>query len=94
MISGENFRVFEVAACGRVSFSTFKPDLAECLEPEQEVVVFEGADDLRAKVDHYLTHLDELHGIAVAGRRRVLDEHTYQHRARTIVECLEACASP
>jgi spore maturation protein CgeB len=89
MVSGENFRVYEVAACGRVSFSKFKPDLVKSLEPDVEVVVFDDADDLRKKLDHYLSHPDELDRIAQAGRQRVLSEHTYDHRAAVIMRHLE-----
>jgi spore maturation protein CgeB len=85
MVAGENFRVFEVAACGGVCVSTFKPDLARCFEPGAEVVVFDDADDLTEKLRHYLSHPDELAAVGRAGRRRVLAEHTYDHRAAVIV---------
>ena len=88
MVHGENFRVFEVAACGGLSISGLKPDLAGCLEPGSEVAVFEGAGDLRAKVDALLEDPDERHRLAAAGRRRVLAEHTYDHRATSILETL------
>jgi spore maturation protein CgeB len=92
MIRGENFRVFEVAACGGASFSSFKPDLVECFEPGSEVVVFDDADDLRDKVRHYLSRPDELDAVRAAGRRRVLAEHTYDHRAAVIMRHLRgAC---
>jgi spore maturation protein CgeB len=91
MINGENFRVFEVAACGGVSFSRAKPDLTICLEPGREVVLFEGADDLRALVDEYLGQPTLLAAVAAAGRERVLSAHTYDHRARAILDALE-CA--
>ena len=88
MVAGENFRVFEVAACGGASFSTFKPDLVRCFEPDVEVVVFDDADDLREKLRHYLSNPDELDAIRDAGRRRVLAEHTYDHRAAVITRHL------
>lgn len=88
MVHGENFRVFEVAACGGASVSAWKPDLAQALEPGREVIVFDGPDDLRKKVDHYLRRPDDLDEIAHAGRARVLAEHTYEHRARTIIDSL------
>jgi spore maturation protein CgeB len=92
MVSGENFRVFEVAACGGVSFSTFKPDLAACFEPGREVVVFDDADDLRDKLRHYLGHPDELDAVRDAGRARVLADHTYDDRAAVILRHLRgAC---
>jgi spore maturation protein CgeB len=90
MLNGENFRVFEVAACGGLSCSTFKPDLVNALTPDHEVIVFDGADDLRKRVGHLLAHPDELAEIAAAGRRRVLAEHTYDHRAATILDAARA----
>jgi spore maturation protein CgeB len=88
MIHGENFRVFEVAACRGVSFSTFKPDLVACFEPGEEIVVFEDEQDLLQLVDYYLNHPNELDKIAEAGRQRALAEHTYDHRAQFILEQL------
>ena len=61
MIYGENFRVFEVAACGGVSFSLPKPDLLRCFKPDSEIVIFENVDDLRKKLDYFLARPDELH---------------------------------
>jgi spore maturation protein CgeB len=92
MVNGENFRVFEVAACGGASFSAFKPDLVTSFEPGEEVVVFDDADDLRAKLHHYLDRPDELDALRAAGRRRVLAQHTYDHRAAVILRHLRgAC---
>ena len=88
MVHGENFRVFEVAACGGLSVSAPKPDLAQCLEPGREVVVFDGPEDLRAKVGYLLSHPEERAELAAAGRQRVLADHTYDHRARAIIDAL------
>ncbi len=74
MVAGEDFRVFEVAACGGASFSMFEPDLVRCFDP----------DDLRKKLRHFLSNPDELDAIRGAGRRRVLAEHTYDDRAEVI----------
>ena len=89
MIRGENFRVFEVAACGGVSFSTASADLESCLTPDREVVLFEGPDDLSERIDDLLSRPAELAAVAGAGRRRVLAEHTYDHRAVSILDALE-----
>jgi spore maturation protein CgeB len=86
MVAGENFRVFEVAACGGLSVSAPKPDLLACFEPGREVVVFDGAHDLVATVEHHLANPDQRDEIAEAARRRVSAEHTYHHRARTILD--------
>lgn len=47
------------------------------------------ADSSEAAVDAYRHLLDDAHAAAEMGaraRERVLDEHTYQHRARQLLE--------
>ena len=89
MINGENFRVFEAAACGTASFSAYKSDLVQLLEPGSEVVLFEDVGDLTTKIDYYLAHPDDLEAIGSAARQSVLEEHTYDHRAQTIMRHVE-----
>jgi spore maturation protein CgeB len=91
MFDGENFRVFEVAACGGVVLARYSPDLERCFDLRNEVVLFNEPTDLRTTLTHYLSHPDELLQVAEAGRRRVLAEHTYGHRAATIIEHLRQC---
>ncbi|MGH9152789.1 MAG: CgeB family protein [Acidimicrobiales bacterium] len=88
MVHGENFRVFEVAACGGLSISRSTPDLVRLLDPGKEILVFDGPERLRRAVDHYLRHPDQRDEIAAAGRRRVLRDHTYDHRAAAIMSTL------
>jgi spore maturation protein CgeB len=62
--------------------------LERCFEPDKEVIVFEDEDDLQRKVEFYLAHPEKLETIARAARRRVLAEHTFDHRAQTILRHL------
>jgi spore maturation protein CgeB len=48
------------------------------------VGVFESTDDLIERVGWWLAHPDECQAVADAGYRRVLAEHTYDHRFREI----------
>lgn len=88
-INGVSNRIFEVAACGGVSISEYKPDLINCFEPDKEIILFKDADDLRAKVDYYLTHPDKLAAIGQAAHQRALAEHTYDHRVQVILQYIE-----
>jgi spore maturation protein CgeB len=88
MINGENFRVFEVAACGGVSFSLPKPDLLKCFEPDSEIVIFENVEDLHKKLNYFLERPEELRKIGQTSQKRVLAEHTYAHRVKFILNCL------
>jgi spore maturation protein CgeB len=48
-------------------------------------VIATGPSDWFDKVDHFLAHPDERHRIIEAGRARVLEEHTYHHRAQRML---------
>jgi spore maturation protein CgeB len=87
-IDGVTCRPFEVAACGGFCLSEPKKDLSLFFTPGEEMVTFEGQDDLRDKARYYLAHEDERLEIAARARARALREHTYEHRARQVLAAL------
>lgn len=84
-IKGRNF---EVPGCGGFLLTERVPHLERYFELGREVAVFEGADDLVDNVRYWLEHADERRQIAEAGYRRVISEHTYDHRFAAIFEVL------
>jgi spore maturation protein CgeB len=86
MLYGENFRVFEVAACGGVPITRAVPDLLRCFVPGEEVLTFESAGDFPKLIQHWLSDPAGLAAIGAAGRRRVIADHTYDHRAAAICD--------
>jgi spore maturation protein CgeB len=75
-------RLFEAAACGTPVISDGWPGIEEFFEPELEILVARrGTDVLR-----WLRSLDEdrRRELGAAARRRVLAEHTADHRAETL----------
>jgi len=87
-VDGVTCRPFEVAACGGFCLSEPKKDLGVFFRLGEEVVVFEGVEDLRDKLRYYLRHDEERREIAARGRARALGEHTYEHRVREILETI------
>ena len=83
-VDGVTCRPFEVAACGGFCLSEPRKDLALFFRPDDEMVTFQDAADLRKKAAYYLAHEDERRDIAARARARALREHTYEHRAREI----------
>jgi len=75
-------RLFEAAACGVPIISDDWPGLSELFRPHHEILIARTADD----VAHYLRTLDpaESAQIGARARRRVLAEHTADHRAREL----------
>lgn len=84
-IKGRNF---EVPGCGGFLLTERVPHLGRYFEFDREVAVFDTADDLVDKVRHWLEHDEERQRVAEAGYRRVMSEHTYDHRFAAIFEAL------
>jgi spore maturation protein CgeB len=80
-IKGRNF---EVPGCGGFLLTERVPHLERYFELGREVAVYDGVDDLVEQVGHWLSHDDERAGVAEAGYRRVMAEHTYDHRFEEI----------
>jgi spore maturation protein CgeB len=87
-------RLFEAAACGTPIISDTWPGLDELLEPGSEVLLAES----REEVLRYLTQMPEPERRAVGerARRRILREHTAEHRALELEHHIAAvmAASP
>jgi spore maturation protein CgeB len=78
-----NNRVFEALACGALLLSDRVPAIEELFG---DVVVFtEGWGDTREKLAHWLARPDERARLGALARARILERHTYDHRAREIV---------
>jgi spore maturation protein CgeB len=79
-------RLFEAAACGTPILTDAWPGLDEFFVPEQEIaVVADTADVLRRLADDDGTR----RAMARRARRRILREHTPDHRARQLEHELE-----
>jgi spore maturation protein CgeB len=85
-------RVFEVAAAGGCLITDAWEGIELFLEPDKEVLV---AADGEA-VANYLVSLDPTQAriIGQAAHRRILAEHTYQHRALQLQQILNAERKP
>lgn len=84
-----NMRLYEGTGSGALLLTDPGRNLTELFEPGREVLVYEDADDLVAKLRHHLEHDDERRRVAVAGQARTLREHTYERRMAELAELLE-----
>ncbi|HET6148662.1 MAG TPA: glycosyltransferase [Polyangia bacterium] len=73
-------RVFDVLACGGFVLAERSAALAELFEIGVEVDCYATADELTAKVAHYLAHPAAAHAIALRGRAAVQQRHTIAAR--------------
>ena len=93
MVNGENFRLFEIAACEAFCLTTPKPDLERWFHPGHDLETFASADELRAKVGRFLADPAARRERARASRQIVLGGHTYDHRAAQVLDALGLRAS-
>ncbi|MBI1952748.1 MAG: glycosyltransferase [Candidatus Omnitrophica bacterium] len=88
--AGLNARAFELLGCGTFELTDHVPGMEELLTPEREVATYRSPGEAREKVSYYLRHPEEARRMAQEGRRRVLQEHTYLHRMRTLLKPFDA----
>jgi spore maturation protein CgeB len=80
-IKGRNF---EVPGCGGFLLTEDVAHLDRYFEIGKEVAVYDTTEELIDQVGYWLAHEDERAAVAQAGYRRVLTEHTYDHRFEEI----------
>ena len=83
-------RFFEAAACGTPLITDWWEGLETFFEPEREVRVVANAEDVE---DALKLPKGELASMAAQARRRTLEEHTGEVRARQLLDYLEEARS-
>ena len=81
-------RPFELAACGAAIVSNPYDGMDRWFEPGSEVVVVEDAADAIAAYRDLLGDPAQAEEMGRRARMRVLDEHTYRHRARQVIDLI------
>lgn len=85
---GFTMRTFEASGTGGVQLCD-RADVADLYAPGEEIVVFDGAEDLCAQASALLADPVRAARIRRAGRARTLAEHTLVHRARALHDLWE-----
>jgi spore maturation protein CgeB len=82
---GLNLRAFEIPAAGGIGTYPDVPDLPRCFEPGREILVYRSPEDLARQFQELLSHPERAAAMIHAGHERVLRDHTFEQRARTIL---------
>jgi spore maturation protein CgeB len=83
-----SFRLLELPANGVMQISDGGPYLSKWFDVGKEVVGYDEADDLVAKISYYLDHEDERLQIAAAGHRAVMQRHRLRRRMHETAELI------
>jgi len=85
-----NFKMLEGPACGAMLL-TDKPRDFEAMGfiPDWNVVLYDGIEDMRKKILHYLMDDKKRHGVSMGGLTLVRSMHSCEHRVREMTQILE-----
>jgi spore maturation protein CgeB len=81
-------RLFELAACGAAVVSNPLNGIERWFDPERELRVVADSDEATAVYGELLADPAQAEELGRRARERVLDEHTYAHRARRLLDLL------
>lgn len=83
-------RPFELSAMGCCIVANPYLGIEEWFEPGKELFVVNTAEEAADRYRYLLAHESERLAVGAAARARVLKEHTFQHRARQLVEIVQS----
>ena len=83
-----NPRTFELAGLGAFQLTDFRDLLPLHFDLREELVALRTWKDMKIAIEYFLKHREKRDRFAKKARERVLEEHTYAHRAREIVGIL------
>jgi len=81
-------RPFELAAAGAAIVSNPHAGIEQWFEPGEEIVIVEDAGQALATYHSLLDDPAQAEAMGARARERVLDEHTYAHRARRVLDLI------
>lgn len=81
-----NQRIFDAPAAGAFVLTDWRDQMDSLFEPGKEIVFYRDPDEVPDLLRHYLGHPPERRRIAEAARRRVLAEHTWEHRLQALLD--------
>ena len=81
-------RPFELSAMGCCIVANPYEGIEEWFEPGKELFVVQSSEEAVDRYRYLLAHDGERAAVGAAARARVLKEHTFQHRARQLVQII------
>lgn len=88
--SGIPLRIWDVLGCGGFLLTNYQAEIPYYFKEGDDLVCFDGLEDLCEKVGYYLEHEEERKRIAWNGYCKVREKHSYIERIHTILDTV-AC---
>lgn len=84
----DNVRLYESTGMGAMLITDAKKNLGELFEIGKEIETYNSLEELIEKINYYLEHEEARKKIALAGQKRTLKDHTYEVRAKRLLEII------
>lgn len=84
--SGIPLRIWDVLGCGSFLLTNYQAEIPYYFKEGEDLVCFDGLEDLCEKVGYYLEHEEERKRIAWNGYHKVREKHSYIERIHTILD--------
>lgn len=81
-------RMYTAVGCGAFYMCRYVDGIEEVLEPEREIVTFRSREEMIDLVRYYVGKDGLRRKIAEAGKKRVMNEHTYEIRIRHLIHMI------
>lgn len=88
-----NPRTFELAAIGAFQLVDKRSLMDELFKPD-ELATFDTMEEFYSKIDYFLEHPEERKIYTEKARQRVLSDHTYEKRMKTLLEYMDKNFGP
>ncbi len=86
--SGIPLRMWDVLGCGGFLLTNYQAEISYYFKDGEDLVCFDGIEDLKKKADYYLTHEDERRAIAQNGYDKVKNGHSYVDRIMEMMDII------
>lgn len=84
--SGIPLRIWDVLGCGGFLLTNYQAEIPYYFKEGEDLVCFDGLEELCEKVGYYLEHEEERKRIAWNGYHKVREKHSYIERIHTILD--------
>jgi len=83
-------RMYTAVGCGAFYMCQHVDGIEAVLEPGKEIVTFQSENEMIDLISYYLGKDELREKIGEAGKKRILEEHTYEIRMKQLIEIIES----
>lgn len=81
-----NQRIFDVPACGGFVLTDYREQMENLFEPEREIISYRDISEIPQMLERCIKDKNMREKVSAAARKRILSEHTYEHRMVSLID--------